>query len=284
MKKSILLTFFSFCLVFISTITNAQNQNKVKIPYGHNKEVGKYVKINKAKIYYEEYGKGEPLLIIHSCGADIEAMEYQIDYFKDKYRVIAADSRGQGKSEMKTKRLTYDKIAKDLDKLVKHLELDSINILGWSDGGIIGLKMAMNKKTKIKKIVTMGVNLRLDTTAVNSWAIQQVKEMHAETSKMIKKGDTSKDWKKELKLDELLLNQPEISHDDLRKINMPVLITVGDRDIIKNEHAVEIFNVLPKAQLCIMPGANHGIPRNNAKRFNEIANHFLTTEFDYSIK
>ena len=282
MKNSILYKVIFCLLIFQFNISNAQDQ--FKIPYGNNKTVGKYVKLNKAKIYYEEYGKGEPLLIIHNCGADIKAMEYQIDYFKDKYRVIAADSRGQGKSELKTKSLTYDQIAKDLDKLVKHLKLDSINILGWSDGGIIGLKMGINNKTKIKKIVTMGVNLRLDSTAVNNWAIEQVQEMHSETLKMIKNGDTSKNWERELQLDKLLLNQPNISHTDLQKINAPVLITIGDRDIIKNEHAVEIFNVLPKAQLCIMPGANHGIPRNNAKRFNEIANHFLTAEFDYSIK
>ncbi|QXP72681.1 alpha/beta hydrolase [Tenacibaculum sp. HL-MS23] len=282
MKKSTLFLITIFVLIFQPKTTTAQNN--FKTPYGNNKEVGKYVKINGAKIYYEQYGKGEPLLIIHSCGTDIKAMEYQIDYFKDKYRVIAADSRGQGKSELKTKTLTYLKMAKDLEGLAKHLNLTSINILGWSDGGIIGLKMGIRNKVKINKIVTMGPNLRFDKTAVNDWAIQQVKDMHAETLKMIKKGDTSKNWKKELLLDELLLNQPDISHADLQKITAPVLITIGDRDIIKNQHAVEIFNNIKKSQLCIVPGANHGIPRNSAKNFNEIAEKFLTNDFDYSDK
>ena len=282
MKKSIFFLITFFLLFFQSNTTTAQDN--FKTPYGNNKDVGKYVKINGAKIYYEQYGKGEPLLIIHSCGTDIKAMEYQIDYFKDKYRVIIADSRGQGKSELKTRSLTYLQMAKDLEKLTKHLNLTSINILGWSDGGIIGLKMGIRNKVKIKKIVTMGPNLRFDNTAVNDWAIQQVKDMHAQTLKMIKKGDTSKDWKKELKLDELLLNQPDISHADLQKINAPVLITIGDRDIIKNQHAVEIFDNIKKSQLCIVPGANHGIPRNSAKNFNEIAEKFLTNDFDYSDK
>ncbi len=282
MQKSTFIFITLFLLFFQSIKTNAQDN--FKTPYGNNKKVGEYVKINGAKIYYEQYGKGEPLLIIHSCGTDIKAMEYQIDYFKDKYRVIAADSRGQGKSELKTKSLTYIKMAKDLEGLVKHLNLTSINILGWSDGGIIGLKMGIRNKVKINKIVTMGPNLRFDNTAVNDWAIQQVKDMHAETLKMIKKGDTSKDWKKELQLDKLLLNQPDISHADLQKITAPVLITIGDRDIIKNQHAVEIFNNIKKSQLCIVPGANHGIPRNSAKNFNEIAEKFLTNDFDYSDK
>lgn len=257
-------------------------QSKFETPYGNNKSVGKYVKINGAKMYYEEYGKGEPLLIIHSCGTDISAMEYQIDYFKNNYRVIAADSRGQGKSELKVKKLTYNQMAKDLESLMKHLKLDSINILGWSDGAIIALKMGINNKVKIKKIVAMGANLRPDTTAINDWAYKQVREMRSKTLQMIKKGDKTKNWKKELLFDNLLANQPNISHTELQKITAPVLLIIGDRDIIRNEHAVEVFNNIPKSQLCIMPGTNHGAPRNHSEIFNEISENFLLKTFDYS--
>lgn len=272
---------FSF-LIFQFSIISAQD--KFKTPYGNNSAVGEYVRINGANIYYEEYGKGEPLLIIHGCGADIKAMEYQIDFFKDKYRVIVADSRGQGKSELKTDSLTYAQMTKDFIKLIKHLKLDSLNILGWSDGGILALKIGITNEVKVNKIVTMGANLRPDTTAVNSWALEQVREMHAETLTMIMNGDTSKDWKTELQLDRMLLTQPNISHLELKKIKASVLIMNGDRDIIKNKHAVEIFSNLPKAQLCIMPGTNHGAPRNKSKMFNEIVNGFLSQEFNYSNK
>ena len=274
----------SFILIFLLCgYLNAQDKtDKFETPYGNNEEVGKFVTINGAKIYYEEYGAGEPLLVIHGCGADIKSMEYQIDYFKDKYRVIAADNRGQGKSELKTDSLTYTQITKDWEGLVNYLKLDSINILGWSDGGIVGLKMGINNNTKIKKIITMGANLRPDTTAVNSWAPNQVKKDQIEALEMIEKGDTSRDWQMELQLDGLLLNQPNISHSDLQKINAAVLIMVGDRDIIKNDHAVEIFDNLPKGQLCIMPGINHGAPRNNPKIFNYIVNRFLIESFDYT--
>jgi pimeloyl-ACP methyl ester carboxylesterase len=282
MKNSITHKIIFLFLTFQFNITNAQN--KFDIPYGSNDSVGKYVKLNGAKIYYEEYGKGEPLLLIHGCGADIKSMENQIDYFKNKYRVIVADSRGQGKSELKTDSLTYTQITKDWEGLVNYLKLDSINILGWSDGGIIGLKMGISKKTKVKKIVAMGANLRPDTTAVNSWVPEKVRKHQAQAKEMIAKGDTSQDWNLELQLDGLLLNQPNISHSDLKKITVPVLVMVGDRDIIKNEHAVEIFNNLPKGQLCIMPGINHGAPRNNPEIFNEIANRFFSVPFDYILK
>lgn len=280
MKSLNFINLILFTLLLNTSFVNAQKE--FEIPYGNNKTVGKYAKVNGTTIYYEEYGEGEPLLIIHSCGTDINAMEYQIDYFKSKYRVIAADSRGQGKSKLKTKSLTYDQMAKDLEALVKHLKLNSINILGWSDGGIVGLKMGIHNKVKIKKIATMGVNLRPDTTAINKWAYKQVREMNKVTLDMIKAGDTSKDWKKELQLDNLLMNQPNISHSELKKIEAPVLVMISDRDIIKNEHAVEIFNNIPKSQLCILPGTDHGAPRNNSKIFNEVVARFLEIEYDYS--
>ncbi|WGH75037.1 alpha/beta hydrolase [Tenacibaculum tangerinum] len=277
------LPFYKVCFfLLLFQFGTANAQSKFTTPYGNNDAVGKYVKVNGTKIYYEEYGKGEPLVLIHSCGADIKAMEYQIDYFKNKYRVIAVDSRGQGKSELKAISLTYDKMAKDMEKLVTRLQLDSINILGWSDGGIIALKMGINNKVPIKKIVTMGANLRPDTTAINTWAYDKVREMNGKTLNMIIKGDTSKNWKKELLFDNLLMNQPNISHAELKKITASVLLIIGDRDIIKNEHAVEIFNNIPKAQLCIMPGGDHGAPRNNSVFFNQMADKFLSEDFDYS--
>jgi len=179
-------------LIFHHSILNAQV--KFDTPYGNNKAIGKYVEINGAKIYYEEYGKGEPLLLIHPCGGNIKSMENQIDYFKDKYRIIVADSRGQGKSELKTDSLTYDQITSDWEGLAHHLKLDSINIIGWSDGGIIALKMGIRNKTKIKKFVAMGANLRPDSTALTVGIIETIKNRLLIEKKTIASGDTSQGW------------------------------------------------------------------------------------------
>ena len=274
MIKSRLKQILLLLLIFHFSILNAQV--RFDTPYGSNKKIGQYVKLNGAKIYYEEYGKGEPLLLIHPCRGDIKAMEYQIDYFKDKYRVIVADSRGQGKSELKTDSLTYNQITADWEGLVHHLKLDSINIIGWSDGGIIALKMGISHNTKIKKFVAMGANLRPDTTALTIGIIETIKKRLLTEKKMIASGDTSQDWNTKKQLSQLLLYQPNISPSDLQKIKAAGLIMVGDRDFIRNEHAIEMFKHLPKGQLCIMPGGNHGAPRNEPKIFNEIANRFLS--------
>lgn len=280
MKKSIkqLIILFS---VLIFGVSNAQVKMNFKFdtPYGNNEEAGKYVTINGAKIYYEEYGKGEPLLLIHGNGGSIRSMGNQIDHFKTKYRVIIADNRGQGKSELKTDSLTYTQITRDWDRLVNYLKLDSINIIGWSDGGIIALKMGISGKSKIKKIVAMGANLRPDSTAVNSWAVKDVMKSKRMVESKIQKKDTTENWNIQKQLLGLLGDQPNISVKDLSKINAKVLIIAGDEDIIKNEHTLEIYNNIPKAQLCIMPGETHYSPASNPKLFNAIVDRFLSEPF-----
>lgn len=276
MKRVILFMVFSIC-----SVANAQVKMNFKFetPYGDNKAVGKYAEINGAKIYYEEYGKGEPLLLIHGNGGSINSMGNQIDYFKTKYRVIIADNRGQGKSEMKTDSLTYVQITKDWEGLVNHLKLDSISIIGWSDGGIIGLEMGISGKSKIKKIVTMGANLRPDSTAVNGWAVKEVVKHKKEVILKIKEKDTTQDWKVEKQMLGLLGDQPSIPTKDLSKIKARVLVMAGDEDIIKNKHTLEIYENIPKAQLSIMPGETHFAPASNPVLFNEIANKFLSEPF-----
>ncbi len=275
-KLLILLITSSLC-----EIANAQVQmnSTFNTQYGSNATVGKYAIINGAKIYYEEYGKGEPMFLIHGNGGDIKSMGNQIDYFKTKYRVIIADNRGQGKSELKTDSLTYDQITSDWEGLSNYLKLDSLNVVGWSDGGIVGLKMGISGKLKIKKIVAMGANLRPDSTAVNSWAVKfLINERKMIKSKILEK-DTSQNWNLQKQLIGLLADQPTIPSKDLSKIKSKVLIIAGDKDIIKNEHTVEIFENIPKAQLCIMPGETHFTPSSNPELFNSLVNKFLSEPF-----
>ena len=280
MKNSIKTILFIF-IFSISGILMGQvaMNSKFDTPYGKNKEVGKYITINEARIYYEEYGKGEPMLLIHGNGGSIKDMGNQIDYFKKKYRVIIADNRGHGKSELKTDSLTYIQIAKDWEGLARHLKLDSLNIIGWSDGGIIGLQMGINNKVNIKKIVAMGANLRPDSTAVYPWAVNEVKRMMKEVKTKIAEKGLSKKLNIQKQHLYLLGDQPSIAKQDLSKITAKVLIISGDKDIIREEHTVEIYQHIPHAQLCIVPGETHYIPASNPTLFNEIVGKFIREPF-----
>ena len=273
--------YFLYCALLLCEVTTAQVKMSFdfETPYGKNTVVGKFVNLNETKIYYEEYGKGEPLLLIHGNGGSIREMGNLIDFFKDKYRVIIADNRGQGQSELNTDSLTYEQITKDWEQLVNYLQLDSINIIGWSDGGIVGLKMGISGRTKVKKIVAMGANLRPDSTAVKAWAIREVLKARKTAETKIREQDTTQNWKLRLQLLGLLGNQPTIPTQDLSKVRAKVVIMAGDEDIIKNEHSLEMYNYIPKAQLCIMPGETHFTPASDPKLFNTIVDRFLSEPF-----
>ncbi|MFT5256596.1 MAG: pimeloyl-ACP methyl ester carboxylesterase [Arenicella sp.] len=272
----ILLVAFSIC-----GIANAQVKAifNFDTPYGENQAVGKYIEINGAKIYYEEYGKGEPLLLIHGNQGNIKTMGNQIDSFKSKYRVIIADSRGHGKSELKTNALSYEEITADWEGLVNHLKLDSVSIIGWSDGGIIALKMGINDKIKIKKIVAMGANLRPDATALPYSVVLKIWKERMNIESKITEKDTTRNWKLRKQHYGLMLDQTPIPLSDLSKIKAKVLIIAGDEDEVKGEHSLEIYKNIPNAQLCIMPGATHFAPASNIELFNGITDRFLSNPF-----
>ena len=136
--------------------------------FGKNEVAGKYLKVNGIKMYYEIYGQGEPLLMIHGNGGSISSFENQIPYFARKFKVIAVDSRAQGKSVDLQDTLSFEMMADDFSVLLDKLKLDSCNVLGWSDGGINGLLLAIRHPEKVKRLAITGANLWPDSTAINA--------------------------------------------------------------------------------------------------------------------
>lgn len=248
-------------------------------PYGNNAAVGKYMTVNGIEMYYEEYGTGQPMLLIHGNGANINTMGHQIEYFKRNYRVIAADSRGHGLSGLNTDSLTYVQIADDWAELANQLHLDSLYIIGWSDGGIVGLLLAIDHPEKVRMLAAMGANLRPDTTAVYPWAVTMVGGMRDIVEGMLARGDRSNDWNLLRQYVNLLGHQPTISPAELSEIQAPVLVLCGDKDIIREEHSVEIYQHIPHAQLCIFPGATHFIPATDPELFNATVARFFAQPF-----
>lgn len=170
-------------------------------------------------------------------------------------------------------------MASDLAELLNELNTDSTFVVGWSDGGILGLLMAIHYPKKVKKMAVMGANLQPDTSAVYQSAIREVKEWDLQIDAKIKAHDKSKNWATLKALNKLLLEQPDISFKDLREISCPVLVMAGDRDFIREEHTIKIFQNLLKSQLCIFPGQTHYVPVTNALLFNETVYQFLTVQF-----
>ena len=148
-----------FLILLICCFQNSFSQNKIN--YGDNPAAGKYYSIRGIKMYCEIYGSGKPLLMIHGNGGSIKAFENNIPYFAKKYKVIAVDSRSQGKSEDNKDSLSFEMMADDFAVLLDTLHVDSAYVIGWSDGGINALLLAMRHPEKVIKLVSTGANLCL---------------------------------------------------------------------------------------------------------------------------
>ena len=243
--------------------------------YGRNDKAGQFVKTRGINIYYETYGKGEPLLIIHGNGGSINNFLYQIPYFAGNYRVILADSRSQGKSVDAGDSLSYEMMADDLNALLDTLQLDSCYVIGWSDGGINGLLLAMRHPEKVKKLAITGANLWPDTTAVNPFVYNWAQHFND----TLKKMETTPNVKAMRKLARLLSYEPHITTQQLNKIKCPTLVIGGDHDVIVTKHTLLIAESIPRSYLWILPNSGHSTPIFYKDKFNDAVNDFFKTPY-----
>ena len=213
--------------------------------YGNNPKVGKYFDYRGFKMYYETYGSGEPLLIIHGNGGSINDFTNQIPFFSKNYKVILADSRAQGKSLDPSDSLSYEMMSDDLNALLDHLHLKSCYVIGWSDGGINGLLLAIRHPDKVKKLAITGANLTPDESAVDPYIYKWAKSLNDSINKLPLTAENKTDRK----LFHLLAKEPHISRKDLQKIECPVLVIGGDHDVIRTEHTLLIAENIPQSYL-----------------------------------
>ncbi|MDE3236541.1 MAG: alpha/beta hydrolase [Bacteroidota bacterium] len=251
-------------------------KNTTDIPYGNNKKTGKYYDIRGFKMYCEVYGEGKPLLIIHGNGGSIDNFVNNIPYFSSKYKVIVADSRSQGKSVDAGDSLTYEMMADDYAALLSAMKIDSANVIGWSDGGINGLLLAMRHPEKVKMLAITGANLWPDTNAVfkEVWNIVQ-----PEYDALKNKTNKSEQEKNQWKLVRLLWEQPHIAPTALHAIACPTLVIGGDHDVIREEHTMLIYQNIPKAYLWILPNSGHSTPVRYKTEFNKTVDEFFISPY-----
>ncbi|MEG0187509.1 alpha/beta fold hydrolase [Algoriella sp.] len=240
-----------------------QHKEKAKKSiYGKNKS-GKYLDITDAKIYFEEYGEGEPLIFLHGNNGSIEDFYQQIPFFAKHYRVIVLDTRGQGRSTDLTKTpYTYEVFSNDLFQVIQKLNLKKVNLVGWSDGGNTALIFNAQHPELINKIVTIGAVL--NPNGVKDELIENFKNLANKPSEMTN-----------LRLIELMLNEPNITKSELNKIQNSVLVIAGEKDEVKEEHTKEIQQNIKNAELLIIPNSTHYVPFEQPKVLNEAILKFL---------
>jgi len=263
-------------LLSVVCVEQATSQTKIDLKkLGQNSEAGRYLNIRGFKMYYEEYGSGEPLLFIHGNGGSIKSFKQQVNFFAGKFKLILADSRAQGKSVDASDSLTYEMMADDFNELLNVLKIDSCNVIGWSDGGINALLLAMRHPKKVKKLVSTGANLWPDSTALDPWVFKDI----LNTYNKISDAPVTIASVNRKKTVGMMLREPHISLKDLSNVSCPSLIIGGDHEAILPIHTLLIAQSIPKSYLWIVPNSGHSTLVRYKEDFNKVVLDFLTKPF-----
>jgi pimeloyl-ACP methyl ester carboxylesterase len=246
------------------------------IPYGNNPAVGKYYTVRGIKMYTEVYGQGKPLLLIHGNGGDMSAFKNNIPFFSKKFKVIAVDSRAQGKTIDTGDSLSFEMMADDFAALLDVMHIDSAYVIGWSDGGINVLLLALRHPDKVIKLVSTGANMTPDSSAIipSLWKDEK-KQYDSEYQKVWTTAKEKNDWKI-FKLD---WDQPNVPLENLKGIKCPSLIICGDHDLITIEHTAGIYKNIPQAYLWVVPNSGHPTLIEHRDEFDELVYKFFTKPF-----
>ncbi|WP_229206008.1 alpha/beta fold hydrolase [Dyadobacter fermentans] len=222
-----------------------------------------------------------PLLLLHQGLGSIENLAGIIPELSKHFRVIAPDAPGHGRSEHADS-LSGVLMAEYCSQLIDGLQLDSAYVMGWSSGGNTALLLAANRPDKVKKVVSGASNSRASGLTqeardmLKQYTVEAVKEdkdwlenyqqMNPQPEKWIKFWeDNQKMWEREIK----------IPDDKIAGINVPVLLIRGDKDMIRLDHTISIYQMLRHGQLCIYPNVGHEMPEEKGEMLCKIAIEFL---------
>jgi pimeloyl-ACP methyl ester carboxylesterase len=266
----------AFLLTFLQMAVLLSCGQEKHVSYGNNPAAGKYYNIRGIKMYCEVYGNGKPLLMIHGNGGSIAAFSKTIPYFAKKYKVIAVDSRAHGKSIDSKDSLSFEMMADDFDALLEAMHIKKTYVIGWSDGGINALLLAMRHPDKVIKLASTGANLWPDSTAIipSLWK-DMTNRYNASKNKTWASAKEKNDWKIFL----LDWFQPNIPLSALKAIQCPSLIICGDHDLIPVPHTVLIYQNIPKAYLWVLPDSGHATLIEHPDDFNKKVDEFFTDKF-----
>jgi pimeloyl-ACP methyl ester carboxylesterase len=237
------------------------------------------VDVSGAQIYYSIYGKGDPVILLHGGLGNSDHWSNQVPALAEKFQVIAIDSRGQGRSTRTRARPSYDTMAKDVVAVMDSLKLEHAAIVGWSDGGEIALKIAIEHPDRVSKLFVFGANYNSDGSKPRSGRpadtftayAAKCRADYAKMSKTPKAWDDLVDW-----LLPVWRNPMGFTKDQLRSIKAPTLVADGDHDeVIVLDQIKEMAQLIPNAQLAIFENASHFALWQDPTDFNKALLDFL---------
>ena len=251
-------------VLFLLALTFSVSGN-TQIKYGSNN--GKYLSIRGTKVYYEVYGKGTPLLLLHGGLGSIIDFKKCIPKLSKKYKVIAFDAPGLGRSEYADSSLTYQLMADYYSKAIDLLKIDSAYVVGWSDGGNVALLLAKKRSDKIKKIAISGATYKLEGTTKE--ALEEIykfsdtvwvsKELQPWIKQYKEKSSTG-NWKRYIvEAKKMWFEEIYFPKSIIEGITIPTLLIYGDNDMYTPELGLELKRAIKNSQFCILPKTSHDV-------------------------
>jgi pimeloyl-ACP methyl ester carboxylesterase len=230
--------------------------------------------VNGVSIYFETYGDGSPVMVLHGAGAFLESMHYFISALAPTHTVIAVDSRGQGRSTDSVDPITYAAMGDDMIKLMDTLQIDKADVVGWSDGGIVGLDMAMKHPDRVRRLVAIGSNYDVNGVDPNGFGFEQhaadIKRMYDAVAPDPKHFPVLMQ-----KITHMLRTEPNYTLDQLGRIRAETAIVAGEHDVILRPHTDALAHAIRGAKEIIVPGASHAGPLEQPDVYNKIVLDFL---------
>jgi pimeloyl-ACP methyl ester carboxylesterase len=241
------------------------------------------VQLGDIDTYFEEHGEGPPLVLLHGGMSDGTAWGMQVPSLAERFHLYVPDRRAHGRTPDTDEPLSYDAMATETIAFLEAVVGGPAHVVGWSDGGIVALLVALARPDLVHRQVVIGTNFHhdgLDAAELGLGAdaedpeVQGMKMLYLANSVdgpehwPVFYAKTSRMWREE----------PTLTVDDLAQIATPTLVLVGDDEPIPLSHTVTLFEALPTAELCVVPGASHGVPLEQPDVVNATIEGFLTAD------
>jgi pimeloyl-ACP methyl ester carboxylesterase len=241
-----------------------------------------YITANDVKLFYKEAGEGKSVLFLHGTLATNERhFSKQLTEFAKKNRVIALHLRAHGKSSFPEGAFKLDYFTEDVYQFLENMKLDSVIVVGFSFGGVIGLDLAAKHPEKVSKLVTIGAFS--NNEALREEALKDISTWGDDMMKFIKANfgegydsDKIPVYLQKLKDAFLVEKEPKITEESLKSIKCPTLLVFGDSDFFsKIEHQIYLHKMIAKSNLCILPKTPHMAHVMRADIFNKLLWEFI---------
>jgi pimeloyl-ACP methyl ester carboxylesterase len=213
--------------------------------------------------YYEVEGSGEPVLLLHGGFSTIESWAAQRSALAEHYQVWLPERRGHGRTRDVEGPFTYDNMAADTVAFMEAAGTSSSHIVGWSDGGSVGLSLALRRPDLVRKLVCIGTPANLDGLGsefrndADAMSLEGLSPALSEPYQALSPDGPDHLPVVFAKIKHLWRTEPRMKLDELRLIPSPTLLMLGDRDIVTIEHAATMAAHMPDAQLAVVPGTDH---------------------------